>query len=122
MPSSAANAFGKRAAHFPCETAEWPWAAPSTTSVANAYGAASNVRTSISTNKTQYVSCTLGWPLISTSTTMKDRIKVPTIARRRNSSSCSVQSRPHSPKMHLIFPFRGPKIGANHNWLVDAHT
>ncbi len=90
---------------------------PSTTSSANAYGAASNVRTSISTSMTRLVSCGLGYPPISTSTTMRDHIKVPTIARRRKSSSCSVQSRPHSPKCTLVFPFRGPTIVAHHTSL-----
>ena len=48
---------------------------------------------------------TLGW---------WDHIKVSIIARRRKSTSCSVQSRPHSPKCTLFSSFRGLTIGANH--------
>ena len=80
----------------------------------NAYGAVSSTSTSISTSMTQCVSCKPGWPLISTSTTMKDRIKVSTIARQLKSTSCSDQSRPHPSGRTLFFPFRGLVIGANH--------
>jgi len=43
-----------------------------------------------------------------------------TITRRRKSTSCSVQSRPHSPKCTLFFPLRGLTIGANHIAPSDA--
>ena len=36
------------------------------------------------------------------------------VAHLLKSASCSVQSRPHSSKCTLFFPFRGLAIGANH--------
>ena len=49
----------------------------------------------------------------STSTTMRVLIKVSSIVRRRKSTSCSIQNRPHSPTCTIFFPFCGLTIGAN---------
>ena len=48
------------------------------------------------------------------STITRDCIKIPTFARRRKNTLCSVQSRPHSPECTKFLPFRGLTIGANH--------
>ena len=45
-------------------------------------------------------------------------VKPPTFSSRWKSTSCSVQSRPHSPKCTLFFPFRVLTIGANHRELL----
>ena len=97
-------------------------AAHSTTSSANVYGAASNMRTSISTSMTPCLSCTPAYAHISTSTTMRDRIKVSTIARRRKSTSCSDGGRPHPSGCTLSFSFSGPKIGAHHRTLEKGYS
>ena len=82
---------------------------------ANVYDLASKMRTSISTSMTRYVSCKPNYAYISTSTTMRDHIKVSTITRRPKSTSCSDGGRPHPSGCNLFFPFRGPSIGAHHN-------
>ena len=89
-------------------------AAPSTTSSANVYGAASSMRTSISTSMTPCLSCTPAYAHTSTSTTMSDHTKVSTIAHPRKSTSCSDYGRSRPSGSTLFFPFRGPKIGAHH--------
>ncbi len=89
-----------------------PW--PRTTSSANAYGAASSMRTSISTIMTRCANCKLAYATTSTSTTMRDRIKVSTIGLQLKSTSCSDQSRPHPSGCTLFLPFRGPNIGTHY--------
>ena len=78
---------------------------------ANAFGAASNMRTSISTSMTRCINCKTGWRTISSSTTMKDRIKVSTIAHRLNGITRTDQRRPQPSGRTLFPPFRGLAIG-----------
>ena len=74
-------------------------AAPSTTSSANAYRAASYPRTYLSFSMTWRAICKPTCPPTSTSTAMK---------------------RPHPPKCTLSFPFRGPNIGTHHSLPVSS--
>lgn len=50
----------------------------------------------------QRCSCTLGWPPASTSATMRDRVKVPTIARRLKSISSPDGGTNHIPGRTLL--------------------
>ena len=97
-------------------------AALSTTFSTNAYCATSNARTSISTSLRRCANCKPAKAPISTSITMRDHIKVSTIARWRKTTSCSDGGRLHPSGFTLFFPFRCPVIGANHRALPSSFS
>ena len=71
---------------------------------------------------TRCINCKTGWRTISSSTTMKDRIKVSTIGHRLNGTTRSDQRRPQPSGRTLFPPFRGLVIGANHKHLCPRRT
>ena len=97
-------------------TSRSAWTAAVASSIipfANASGAASNLRTPTSTSMTRCINYKTGWRTISSYTTMKDRIKVSTIAHRLNGITRSDQRRPQPSGRNLFSPLRGPNIGTH---------
>ena len=79
-------------------------------------------RTSISTSLRRCANCKPAKAPTSTSITMRDHIKVSTIARWRKTTSCSDGGRLHPSGFTLFFPFRCPVIGANHRALPSSFS